>query len=135
MFKSHWAFFVPEINDTSVKKGKLIHVTGSVRDGFQIEIKRNYDLRKTKTTPHSPIEIGIASTQYLIDTILDGKNSSDDQPLDRFEELILSVPAPGASLNKASDGQVSVSMHISPSTNFSTLADCFLGSKRTPAKT
>jgi hypothetical protein len=119
-FKSHWAIFVPEIDDKSVKRGKLIHVTGSVREGFEVEIKRNFDLKKTKTIPYPPIELGIVSTTYLADTILDGKYSTDSQPLDRFEEVMLSVPAPKASLNKASDSQVSLPMHITTTAYVST---------------
>ncbi len=101
MFKSHWALFVPELQSRSAKKGKIIHVVGSVREGFTIEFRRNYDLTKTANRPRAPIEIGLVSTRYLIDTVGDGAYSSDNVARDAFEELLRSVLAPDKSLNSA----------------------------------
>jgi len=101
-FKEHWALFVPEFNDRSVKKGKVIHVVVSVRDGFMHEIKRNYDLTKTRNLPHPPVEIGRISTRFVVDTPGNGRYTADAVPQDDFEQYLLSIPAPGKSFNSAS---------------------------------
>lgn len=106
-FKAHWAMFVPEIQDRRCRKGKLIHVIGSVRDGFQLEFRRNYDINLTRNPPRPPVELGLAPTAFLIDTSGDGTYSRDCEPKDHFENLITSVPAPPKSLHTVQAGSVS----------------------------
>jgi hypothetical protein len=107
-FKAHWAIFVPELQDRSVKKGKLIHVQGTVSTGFAHEIKRNYDMKETRNQPHTPIEIGLVPAHLIVDNTGDGSYTSDCTPQDSFEEFLLSIPAPGKSLNTVAEGNVSV---------------------------
>ncbi|KAI1267652.1 hypothetical protein F5Y18DRAFT_307873 [Xylariaceae sp. FL1019] len=102
-FKAHWALFVPDPLDNRCKKGRKIHVAGSVKEGFKHEITRNCNLTLTRTKPETPLEIGIVSTQYIIEVAQDAKYGLDTTARDPFEELVLSVPAPNQSLNKASD--------------------------------
>ncbi|KAI1139346.1 hypothetical protein F5Y05DRAFT_412448 [Hypoxylon sp. FL0543] len=102
-FKSHWALFVPHAQDRSCKTGRKIHAIGNVQEGFEIEIIRNYDLTLTRTKPLTPIELGIVSTQYLVEVAEDFQYGIDTTARDAFEDLILSVPAPSKSLNKVQD--------------------------------
>jgi len=63
-------------------------------------------MSKTKTTPYTPIEIGLVSSQYLLDTPGDTTYTKDQEARDTFEQIIASVPAPDPSLNKASGSAV-----------------------------
>lgn len=106
-FKAHWAIFVPEAGSRSVKKGKMIHILGSVKEGFKLEVRRNYNMDFTRSRPLPPIEIGLVSTRHLVDTPGDGSYIVDLQIQDTFEEIIASVPVPGKSHNSASASWVS----------------------------
>jgi hypothetical protein len=113
-FKSHWAIFVPELQDLRVHKGKLIHVVGNVREGFELEFKRNYDLNFTNNPPGTPIELGLAPSAYLLDTIGENVYTADSDPKDYFEKMIASVPAPSKSLNTVQRDSVSVQAYPPP---------------------
>ncbi|KAI9681917.1 MAG: hypothetical protein M1822_006994 [Bathelium mastoideum] len=107
-FKGHWGFFVPELEDRRIMKGKLIHAVGTIRDGFQTEFRRNFDLSKTRDRPRPPIEIGRVQTNLLLDTPSDGTYSAENQARDDFERFLLAnCPAPGPSLRSAGEGTVS----------------------------
>ncbi|KAK6956368.1 hypothetical protein Daesc_001645 [Daldinia eschscholtzii] len=112
-FKSHWALFVPKIQDKNCKAGgRKIHVTGNVQESFGHEIIRNYDLTQTRTKPLTPIEIGIVSTHYLVEVAEDFVFAKDTIPRDAFEQLILSIPAPSQSLNRVNDDSVSTEAYV-----------------------
>ncbi|KAI1648775.1 hypothetical protein F4815DRAFT_90977 [Daldinia loculata] len=102
-FKSHWALFAPQVHDKKCRAGRKIHVTGNVQQGFKHEIIRNYDLTQTRTKPLTPLEIGLVSTQHLVEIAEDLRFAEDTAARDAFEQLVLSIPAPSQSLNRVSD--------------------------------
>jgi len=98
LFKAHWSFWAPNIEDRTQKTGKKAQAVGSVADGFQIEFVRNYNLTSDTRQP-TIIEIGQIQTDHLQDSP-DSGNATDSSPTDHFERIALSIPAPRASLNK-----------------------------------
>lgn len=109
-FKSHWGLFIPNKDDKRHKVGRLIHIEGSVQEGFIFEIRRNYDISKTRNVPYPLILLGTCSDHFLIDnahTIRDGDYHKDHLARDPFEKLMASVPAPGKSLRTQADHPVS----------------------------
>ncbi|OTA86896.1 hypothetical protein M434DRAFT_399700 [Hypoxylon sp. CO27-5] len=106
-FKAHWALFAPRLQDKACKAGRKIHVMGNVQQGFKHEIIRDYDLTKTRTKPLTPIEIGLVSTRHLVEVAEDFRHGKDTTARDAFEDLVLSIPAPSQSLNRASDNTAS----------------------------
>ncbi|OTA55886.1 hypothetical protein K449DRAFT_438452 [Hypoxylon sp. EC38] len=87
----------------STEQYRPIHVIGSVQEGFNHEIIRDYNLTKTTSKPMTPIEIGVVSTRHLVEVAEDFRYGRDSTARDAFEDLVLSIPAPGKSLNRASD--------------------------------
>lgn len=115
LFKAHWAIFVPDLNDKTIKKGKYIHVTGSLDKGYQLEIVRGYDISKSRVRPMSPIEIGLVPADMIKDTPTDDKLVKESTPRDRLEAFLASVPPPSASLNSATaTSAVCPSYHLRP---------------------
>ena len=102
LFKAHWSFWAPALDDGAQKVGQRVHVTGNVRNGFQLEFVRNYDLTETSGYP-TIIEIGAMRTEILQDTPLDRREFREDTPRDRFEFIAQSIPAPSGSLNKVNE--------------------------------
>ena len=100
-FPAHWSLFIPELGDRNEKKGKRIHVKGDVRQGFEMEFIRNYDMRQTRSYPEL-IEIGRVPANMVQDDT--GAHEKDKIPRDDFERLCASVPPPGPSMNSASTG-------------------------------
>lgn len=60
-------------------------MTGNVHKGFTFEIRRNYDYSKSRKRPRPPIEIGLVSSEYVVDTPGDGTYTIDSVPQDAFE--------------------------------------------------
>ncbi|KAH9886154.1 hypothetical protein F4778DRAFT_483472 [Xylariomycetidae sp. FL2044] len=118
-FKGHWALFAP--HDKRCKAGRKIHAAGSVAEGFQHEIVRNYNLTRTRSGSRPPIEIGVVSRRYLVEIAEDSQYAKEAVARDAFEQLVLSVPAPGPSLNKVS-GQSSAARSGPP--RRVTISDC-----------
>ncbi|KAK4621529.1 hypothetical protein CLAFUW4_06966 [Fulvia fulva] len=115
MFKAHWAIFIPESGDRSCKRGKYIHVIGSLKDGFQFELVRGYDMAKTGTRPLPAIEIGLVTAGFVVDTPSGGQRvkgaigdlKNGQQPfraMDGLEQFLAAVAPPTKSLNSATSG-------------------------------
>jgi hypothetical protein len=114
-FKAHWAIFVPNKEDRSVKTGKYFHVEGSVREGFDFRIVRGWDINKTRNRPYTPIELGWCQADLLTDTpTVDDQLVKESTPRDRFEEILASIPAPGKSMRSASTSVVSLGRVFQP---------------------
>ena len=122
IFKAHWAFFIPNADDRTVRKGNYIHVNGNVHDGYQIEFVHGYDVNLTTHRPLPPIEIGRVRAD-----LLHAENQSDsstyETPSDDIERLIAAVPAPEASLRSAGMGST-VSLTFCKSIYFNSLVLC-----------
>jgi len=99
LFNAHWSIFVPRQDDTSI--GSRLHATGSVIGGFTLEFVRNYNLA-TDNRPVQRIDLATVPMEYIEDTEGDEEIvDSDATPIDRLEEVIVTVPAPGPSLRSA----------------------------------
>ena len=105
-FKSHWAIMIPRAGAGRIQKGTQVHAIGNLKDGFELEIRRNFDIDATRTKPDTPIEIGVVPVQY-IDGPEDEKYSKGSVPRDALERAMFSVPAPSKSLNSATGKDVS----------------------------
>jgi hypothetical protein len=108
-FKAHWAIFVPALGDRSAKKGKYIHVEGNVREGFTLEIRRGYDISKTRNHPRARVELGWIQADLIDETTLGlgAPYQPDTVVRDRFEELCAAIPAPAPTLRSAATSDVS----------------------------
>lgn len=108
--------------DPNTKIGNIINVTGNVHSGFEHEFIRNYNLG-TEGRTYTRIFIGEVDGDYLTTTTTttneDNNNNtqggsneqnqgeeSDKIPHTKLEEIALSVPAPGPSLNSVSDNNI-----------------------------
>lgn len=101
LFAAHWSLFIPQLGSDTL--GKLIHVTGDVREGFQHQFKRNYDLSET-THGYQRIALPSVAANHIVDVRGNGQRSSDTTPHDDLERIALEVPAPGPSLRSATAG-------------------------------
>ncbi|KAH9831419.1 uncharacterized protein C8Q71DRAFT_726909 [Rhodofomes roseus] len=89
LFNAHWSIFVPRANDPNI---------GSVVGGFALEFVRNYDIT-TDSRPIQRIDLATVPEEHVKDTdgdeeVIDGNAN----PIDRLEEVIVTVPVPGPSL-------------------------------------
>jgi hypothetical protein len=98
LFKAHWSYFI--FQENSETTGTVVHVVGDVRNGFHHQIKRNYN-HALSTTRHRVINIGHVHSSHFSDVIGDGSPHTDMVAHNSFEQALLSVPAPGPSLNPA----------------------------------
>lgn len=101
-FKAHWAIFIPDADDRTYKRGRYIHVEGSLKEGFRFEIVRGWDISKSRRRPHSPIEIGCIPAGLVTDSATDDKLIKESIARDQIEEFFASIPPPSASLNSGS---------------------------------
>ncbi|PGH13164.1 hypothetical protein AJ80_06410 [Polytolypa hystricis UAMH7299] len=88
LFPAHWALWIPSADDKNV--GKVIEVDGSVHTGFEHSIDPVFDLSKTTRT-FVVIKLGEISDDTVVD--------SESRIIDPIEQVALSVPAPGPTLN------------------------------------
>lgn len=105
-FKAHWAIFIPDANDKTYKKGKYVHVHGSVNQGFKFQIVRNWNIDLSKNRPDWPLELGSVRAEHVQDVEV-GKSDGllkDAAPFDTIERIMARISAPSASMKKASDG-------------------------------
>lgn len=101
LFKSHWALWVPKADVVQIPGGKLpgtlIHVHGDLRDGFEHQFLRGNLGPKSKRGPRSAV-LGYVHNKWLTN----GPESGEDMTAyNTLEQVALSVPAPGGSLNSA----------------------------------
>lgn len=86
--------------------GKIVHVTGDARNGFVHEFKRGY-LPADDERGHSIIPLARISASHVVDVLSPSGllvyTAPDDNLLalavDNVERELLSIPAPGKSLN------------------------------------
>ncbi len=97
LFAAHWSLWIPSENDSDL--GKIIHVHGSVAEGFEHEFKRNYRLSEDSRT-NSIRLLGTVSGSSIVDPE-DETYYTDVIPLDIMEETALRVEAPGPSLRQS----------------------------------
>jgi hypothetical protein len=88
------------VNCINQNIGKLIHVTGDARNGFQVAFKRNYDLSSTSRS-YQLLLLAQVSDQHVVDVKGDGRKGTDTTAHDYLEQVALSIPAPGRSLRSA----------------------------------
>jgi hypothetical protein len=109
LFPAHWSLWIPSLSNPDI--GERIHVTGDVHSGFEHEFVRNYNLT-ADTRTHVVILVGEVDNEYAIDDDADLKDEvevaeeRDKSPRDRIEEIALEIPAPGPSMNSASNNTV-----------------------------
>lgn len=103
LFNAHWGMVVPYNNTSTV--GTKIHVTGTLRDGFEHEFQRDYDPEATGRA-HSLFALGAVDASAVA-TLASADPGDMTTPSNRLEQLALTVPAPGPSLRSSSRGEVS----------------------------
>lgn len=104
LFPAHWALYIPSMTDPAI--GKIVHVTGDARNGFVHEFKRGY-LPADDERGHSIIPLARISASHVVDVLSPSGllvyTAPDDNLLalavDNVERELLSIPAPGKSLN------------------------------------
>ncbi|RMZ68164.1 phosphotransferase family [Pyrenophora seminiperda CCB06] len=99
LFPAHWALWIPSLHDPTI--GKRLHVEGDASNGFEIAFIRNYVLDVT-SRPHQSLPLAEVADHHVLDVNGDGSPSSDSIAHDDLERVLLSVPAPGASLVSSS---------------------------------
>lgn len=106
-FKDHWALFVQSKSSPSV--GVVIHATGDVRNGFQFEIKRAYDVTRTSRRP-TRIPLQWVNGEYFNQQAMlnGGVPKFDTSPTCAFEAQLKKVEAPGKSLVNSSNEKASM---------------------------
>ncbi|KAJ2974888.1 hypothetical protein NQ176_g5822 [Zarea fungicola] len=102
-FKDHWAYWVRSHHEPAV--GVEIHATGDVRNGFQFEIKRAYDLRITGNQPSRRIPLQWVDGKYFDETAMlnNGRSKIDTVPVCAFEASLHKIKPPGKTLNTVQD--------------------------------
>lgn len=97
LFNAHWSIFVPRVDDPDV--GSRLHATGSVVGGFTLEFVRNYSIL-SDTRPLQRIDLAVVPWDCIKDTAGDEEivDTGRVTPIDRLEEVIITIPAPGPSM-------------------------------------
>jgi hypothetical protein len=110
-FKDHWAYFVQSHADPHI--GVKIHATGSVRSGFEFEIKRSENLQATDDIPSTRVPLQWVGAEYFDEKAMlnDGKYEIDNTPVCPFESSVHQIEAPRKSLNTVSDGVSLIQLH------------------------
>ncbi|KAK7683407.1 hypothetical protein QCA50_013670 [Cerrena zonata] len=98
LFNAHWAIWVPSATHNHV--GTSIHVTGSLREGFVHEFKRNYNPKETGRSVEV-LPLGHVRTDAIADFPYFEDITFDITPIDQLEREALSVPAPGPSMRSS----------------------------------
>lgn len=120
VFPAHWGLWIPSLNDSGT--GKFIEAEGDSANGFRIVFQRNHVVDATRRRYQS-LPLAHVSDHHVVDVEGDGSLKSDSTAHDNLEQVLLSVPAPGASL-------VSSSSQVSDLT----LTNCLLYSSSTGTK-
>nr|POE48861.1 hypothetical protein CFP56_38958 [Quercus suber] len=128
LFAAHWSFFLPEMlpYDSNSKRceestmGRRIHVCGNRLTGFQLEIVRDYNVRKHLNVSNR--QFPIAKVPLHVLQKCDGISTSgfnekecykdedegggyvSNDPIDIFERICVEVHAPGPSLTQVGTG-------------------------------
>jgi hypothetical protein len=95
LFPAHWGLWIPSLDDPAL--GKKLHVEGDAANGFEVLFQRNYAVDAT-TRQHETLLLAEVSDEHVVDVKGDGSPTSDSTAHDNLERILLSVPAPAASL-------------------------------------
>lgn len=95
LFPAHWGLWIPTLSDPTV--GKVLHAEGDAANGFEIIFKRNY-VPDATSRQHQFLPVAEVSDHHVMDVKGDGSLQLDSTAHDNIEQVLLSVPAPGASL-------------------------------------
>lgn len=101
-FMDHWAYFIRSSLHSSV--GVIMHATSDARNGFRLEIKRNYDFTVASPIPTSRIPLQWIDGSFLneIAMLNNGIYKVDNAPVCPFEESVIKVKASEKSQTSAS---------------------------------
>lgn len=113
-FADHWEYFIPSApstNDTNI--GTVIQAKGNVRDGFELEIRRAWDLNQEGCVPDEKVGLGWVgeglfeglSSGLKGEARDDGGERGDETgvgkgPVFEFERYLFKVPAPEKTLRR-----------------------------------
>ena len=95
LFPAHWNLWIPSLNSSSIRK--RLHAEGDAANRFEVVFERNYALDAT-SRQHQCLPLAEIADHHVIDVDGDGSPSSDSIAHDNFEQVLLGVPAPDASL-------------------------------------
>lgn len=111
-FKDHWAYWVR--SQTNPDIGIMIHATGDVRNGFEFEIKRCHDLKKTPNRPTKRVPLQWVDGKYFDEKAMlnNGERKIDKIPVCPFEVSAYKVKAPEKTLNAVGNA---VGLDLTPS--------------------
>ncbi|KAK0714408.1 hypothetical protein B0T21DRAFT_297310 [Apiosordaria backusii] len=103
-FKDHWVFFIRRTATDQI--GIMVHAAGSVRTGFALEVKRNYDFLETSTTPPDLVDLRWVDGRFFNQVMWNNGNYIVEKPgvpACPFETSAARAPAPIKSLNAVED--------------------------------
>ncbi|KAG8728374.1 hypothetical protein FRC12_021795 [Ceratobasidium sp. 428] len=109
VFPAHWALWVPRADNPHV--GKIISAVGDPSTNFAHEFQRNF----SPSAPSSMLPILLSDTvdpKHIVDGDLDSESTIDAYATDDLENVALTVPPPGKSLNSVADSGVKLRVAI-----------------------
>jgi hypothetical protein len=94
-FADHWEYFIASSpsNANPADIGTVITAAGNVRVGFNLEIKRGWDLGAEGNKPDGRVGLGWVGGQYF-----EGHDDGKGLPGCEFERAVFRCPAPGKTL-------------------------------------
>ncbi|WZH50006.1 uncharacterized protein QYS62_011236 [Fusarium acuminatum] len=99
-FNDHWAYFIR--SNSSPNTGVYIDAQGDVRNGFELQLKRDHDLSQDSPRPSSRIPLQWIEGRLTDEqATLDREHGMGDQlkPMSEFEKSVFKVKAPLKTLN------------------------------------
>jgi hypothetical protein len=99
-FNDHWAYFLRSSSNSNI--GVYIDAQGDVRNGFDLQVKRQHDVSQESPQPSSRIPLQWIEGRFANEkTIPDGEDGTGYllEPMSEFERSVLKVKAPTKTLN------------------------------------
>jgi hypothetical protein len=99
-FNDHWAYLLRSSHDSNI--GVYIDAQGDVRNGFDLQVKRQHDVSQESPQPSSRIPLQWIEGRFANEqTIPVGEDGTGYQlkPISEFERSVLKVKAPTKTLN------------------------------------
>lgn len=114
-FMDHWAYWIAKDSTTDI--GVVIHATGDVRNGFQLEVKRSHDLSAPGNKPTTKTPLQWIDQKYVDEGAMlnNGIPIMDYSPVSEIESRLFQVEAPGKTLNSVEE---TVSLQLLTSCRF-----------------
>ncbi|KAL3441472.1 hypothetical protein BJX65DRAFT_288573 [Aspergillus insuetus] len=111
-FHDHWAYWIQSRQNS--ESGILVHAAGSVRVGFEFEIKRSYGWDDGETPPTKRVPLQWASWEYISEKamVTSGDEEVDRIPACPFEEVVHEVEVPVKSLRSINSEATGVPTRI-----------------------